>query len=149
MPFGIAATGCALPIVSGPPLANYARLLDGSPAQTPLHAALRTERDHQPLVTRATTSWNLFIAARRAARNGPAHCLAARYRPSGLLHEMQRLQKLFDEPSTKPAHARLIAESVGVLPGDRVYRCKDCATRWLRPLDKRGTRKPQVWIERR
>src|SRR5438309_11513759 len=39
---------------------------------------------------------------------------------------------LFDEPTTKPAHARLIAESVGVLPGDGVYRCKDCSTRWLR-----------------
>jgi len=30
-------------------------------------------------------------------------------------------KNLFDEPTTKPAHARLIAESVGVLPGDRVY----------------------------
>jgi len=37
---------------------------------------------------------NSFIAAQRAARNGPAHWPAAGYLPSGLLHEMHRLQKL-------------------------------------------------------
>ena len=58
-------------------------------------------------------------------------------------------KNLFDEPTTKPAHARLIAESVGVLPGDLAYRCKDCSTRWLQPLEKTGMRKPQVWTQRR
>jgi hypothetical protein len=68
----------------------------------------------------------------------------ARFRPWSLASPLDRGMKcmacknLFDEPATKSAHARLIPESVGILPGDRVYRCKDCSTRWLRPLEKTG-----------
>ena len=46
--------------------------------------------------------------------------------------------------------SRLVEElRGGVLLGDRVYRCKDCSTRWLRPLENTGMRKPQVWTQRR
>jgi len=91
---------------------------------------------------RCGTSWHRRVPAFSPGRL-PAPCLD---------HGMKctACKNLFDEPTIKPAHDRLMPDSVGILhpPGDLNYRCKDCSTRWVRPLSKRGTRKPRLWFQR-